>query len=84
MPESTFERVATVMADELDIDRATVTADSTLDDLGGDSLDALEIMLLLEDEFGIEVEDADFQNTKTVQDVVALVARLVAEKEKQS
>ena len=47
-----------------------------IEDLGADSLDAVELIMALEDEFGVEVNDDDAQGIKTVGDIVALVEKL--------
>lgn len=52
----TLERVKKVLADHLDIDESEITEETTLDELGVDSLDAVEIVMDLEDEFGIEIQ----------------------------
>lgn len=51
-----LERLTSAIAEVLDIDQSTITADSKfVDDLGADSLDILEIVMGIEDEFGIKV-----------------------------
>ncbi len=50
------------------------------EDLGADSLDVVELVLELEDEFAISISDADGDAVKTVADVIALVDRLVAQR----
>ncbi len=51
----TFERVQKLLAEHLDVDVAEIKEDSTFEDLDIDSLDAVEVMMELEDEFGIEI-----------------------------
>jgi len=67
--------VATLKADGKDI----TPASRLVDDLGGDSLDMLELMMALEERFGIEVPDEDAEGINTVQDVVDYVKRRLAE-----
>lgn len=55
----TLDRVKKVLADHLEIDENEITESTTLDDLGVDSLDAVEIIMELEDEFGIEIQAED-------------------------
>lgn len=51
-----LERLISAIAEVLDLDKSTITADSRfVDDLGADSLDILEIIMGIEDEFGIQV-----------------------------
>jgi len=72
-----FEKVKAIIAKELNIDESKITLESSLsEDLGADSLDAVELIMALEDEFGVEVNDDDAQGIKTVGDIVALVEKL--------
>ena len=64
-----LERLIKAIADVLELDPSTITADSKfVDDLGADSLDVLEIVMSIEDEFGIKVSTDDAQDIVTVQD----------------
>ena len=66
-----FERVRELIADELDVDVEEVTLEANLtDDLGADSLDAVELIMAIEDEFDIEVSDEQAQKFKTVKQIV--------------
>jgi len=69
---TTFERVRKILVDQLgDIseDEVVPTA-SIVDDLGADSLDVVEIVMALEEEFEIEIPDEDAEKIKTVQQIV--------------
>lgn len=55
----TIEKVRELLADHLEMDLSEITEDSTFEDLGIDSLDAVEIMMEMEDEFGIEIKPAE-------------------------
>lgn len=68
----TFEKVKKIIVDTLNLKNPdVVTMDSHLvDDLGADSLDAAEIIMSLEDEFGISVDDDKIQTIKYVKDLV--------------
>lgn len=67
----TFEKVKDIIVENLGCDESEVTMEATLmDDLGADSLDAVELSLALEDELGIKIPDEDFENMKTVKDIV--------------
>ena len=69
-----FEKVRTILCDQLDLDEDKVTMDSSLvDDLGADSLDAVDIIMSLEDEFELEVADDASDNFKTVGDLVKYI-----------
>ena len=71
----TFDRVAKVLAEYKDADVSEITVESTFEDLGFDSLDTVEIVMALEDEFGIQIEATE--GLGTVSDVVALVGGLL-------
>lgn len=67
-------KVKEVIAKQLNLDEAKVkTESSLLDDLGADSLDVTEIMMNFEDEFGIDVDDENLANIKTVADVIKYI-----------
>ena len=64
-----FERLASAIADVLDIEQDTITPDTKfVDDLGADSLDILEIVMGIEDEFGIKIPTNSTENIVTVGD----------------
>lgn len=52
----TIEKVAELLADHLDMDQSEITAETKFADLGVDSLDTAEIMMEMEDEFGVEIK----------------------------
>ena len=66
-----FERVAKILASYKDLDSSTIDIDASFGDLGLDSLDTVEIVMSLEDEFGIEIEMNE--SLKTVRDLVNLI-----------
>ncbi|MFW6318810.1 MAG: acyl carrier protein [Bacillota bacterium] len=66
-----FEKIRGIIADELGIEEDSIELDSDLtDDLGADSLDAVELIMAIEEEFDIEIDDTAAQKIKTVQDIV--------------
>ena len=67
----TFEKVAKILADYKDMDVSEITMDSSFTDLKLDSLDTVEIIMNLEDEFGVSIEMSE--DLKTVGDIVALL-----------
>jgi len=70
----TFEKVKEVIVENLNVDGNSVTLESQLkQDLGADSLDAVELVIALEDAFGIKVEDDAAAKFVAVKDIVAYI-----------
>ena len=66
-----FEKVAAILAEQLDAEEDAITLDTSLvDDLGADSLDVVDLVMTLEDEFDMEIPDEDITEVRTVGDVV--------------
>ena len=72
-----LESITSILADQLRVPEISVSDDKTLEDLGADSLDVVELALLLEDEFGIEIDTAEFSVDTTVAELTALVEKKV-------
>ena len=69
--EEIFEKVKNIIVDQLGVAEASVTLEASfIDDLGADSLDIVELVMALEEEFDIEIPDNDAEKVVTVQDVV--------------
>ena len=69
-----FERVRTMLAEQLEIDEDRITMDSNImEDFDADSLDVVDMVMSLEDEFGIEVPDKEVEKLHTVGDVVRFI-----------
>ena len=67
-----FEYVCKILADRLGLNAADITAESKLvDDLGADSLDVLQMLMLIEDTKGITIPDEDLADFRTVGDVAS-------------
>lgn len=70
-----FEKVKTILADYKEIDVSSIELDTTMESLGIDSLDTVELVMNLEDEFDVEIEvDEDI---KTVGDLVKIIEGLL-------
>ena len=75
MAETVLERVKKIIIDQLGVSEDQVTQHASfVDDLGADSLDTVELVMALEEEFGIEIPDKDAEKIKTVNDVVGYVS----------
>ena len=70
----TFDKVKEIIVDTLSCDEDKVTLEATLsDDLGADSLDAVELNMALEEAFEISIPDEELANFKTVNDIVTYI-----------
>ena len=72
-----FEKVKNALAQQFELDPESITADTNLiDDLGADSLDVVELIMSLEDEFGIAISDEDAAQLYTVRRIVEYLEKL--------
>ncbi|PLX90741.1 MAG: acyl carrier protein [Desulfuromonas sp.] len=70
------ERVKQIVAEQLGVDEEQVTAEAAfMDDLGADSLDTVELVMALEEEFDIEISDEDAEKIQKVQDAVDYISK---------
>jgi len=68
------EKVKKIIVDQLGVDEGEVTAEAKfIDDLGADSLDTVELVMALEEEFGIEIPDEEAEKIVTVKDAIAYI-----------
>lgn len=69
-----LEKVKTILANQFDVDADTITAETNvMEDLGADSLDVVDMLMSLEDEFDVEIPDEEIEKMRTVADVVAYI-----------
>jgi len=67
--------VIDIIVDKLGVDRSEATPEAVfVDDLGADSLDLVELIMAMEEEFGMEIADEDAEKLRTVQDVISFVS----------
>ena len=72
--EEVFEKVKAIIVEQLGAAEASVTLETSfIDDLGADSLDIVELIMALEEEFDMEIPDADAEKIVTVNDVVEYI-----------
>ena len=70
----TMEKVVTLLSEQLGVDKDTINAGSdVVKDLGADSIDVVQLLMAMEDEFGVMVTEDDAGNLKTVGDIVSLI-----------
>lgn len=75
----TFERVKAIVAEQLSVEAEKITPQSVfLEDLGADSLDTVELVMALEEEFEIEIPDEAAEKIASVQDAVDYIDNTVA------
>ena len=73
----TFEKIRSIIVEQLSVDESMVTMDTNLmKDLEADSLDAVEIIMAIEEEFGIEIPDEEAEKFQLVGDLVNYVDKI--------
>ena len=71
---SVDEKEKNIIVEQLGVDMETVTPEASfIDDLGADSLDIVELVMTMEEEFDLEIPDEDAEKIKTVNDVVSYI-----------
>ncbi|MBP3431502.1 MAG: acyl carrier protein [Clostridia bacterium] len=74
-----LEKVKELVAEQLGISKDEVLAESNIiEDLGADSLDVIEMLMTLEEEFGISIPDDQINQIKTVSEIVELIEKCKA------
>ncbi len=69
-----FEKVKEIVVEQLGVDESEVVLDASfIDDLGADSLDIVELIMALEEEFDLEIPDTDAEKIATVNDAVEYI-----------
>ena len=72
-----FEKVCKMLAEQLGIEADSIKPEQeVVKDLGADSLDVVELMMALEDEYGITLPESDVESVKTVQDIVTMMEKI--------
>ena len=75
-----FEQVKKILCDQLDLEEEQVTEEAeVIEDLGADSLDIVDLVMTLEEEFDTEIPDEDIENLRTVGDIVKYIEERSAE-----
>ncbi|MBQ3928623.1 MAG: acyl carrier protein [Clostridia bacterium] len=69
-----LEKVKAILAEQFDVEEEKITTEtSIINDLGADSLDVVDLLMSIEDEFEVEVPDEEIENIKTVEDLVKYI-----------
>ena len=72
--ENIEQRVKKIIAEQLGVNEAEIKNDSSfVDDLGADSLDVVELVMALEEEFGLEISDEDAEKLRTVKQAIEYI-----------
>ena len=70
----TFDKIKAILAEQLDADIDEMTMDTDIaKDLGADSLDVVELLMSIEDEFSVEIPDEEIENIKTIGELVEYI-----------
>lgn len=70
---STFVKIKSMIVEQLGVEEGEVTLETTFEDLDADSLDIVELIMALEEEFELEISDEEVEKIKTVGDVVSYI-----------
>ncbi|MEW6032715.1 MAG: acyl carrier protein [Bacillota bacterium] len=73
--DAVFRKLRAMLADQLGIEEGEISPESTLEDLGADSLDIVEMVMAIEQEWDIEIPDEAAEEIKTVGDAVNYIVR---------
>ncbi len=69
-----FDKVKAIIADQLGVDENTIEMDSSIvEDLGADSIDAIDLILSIQEEFDVEIPDEAVEGIKTISDIVKYI-----------
>ena len=79
---TTFDKIKDMIVDQLDVEADEVTMDANIqEDLDADSLDMVDLVMSVEEEFDLKIEDEDVEKIKTVGDIVSFIEAHTAEEE---
>ena len=69
-----LEKVKAILSEQFDVEEDTITPGTSItEDLGADSLDVVDLLMSIEDEFEIEIPDGEVENIKTVGELVSYI-----------
>ena len=69
-----FEKIKAILAEQFDVEEDKITPETNIaEDLGADSLDVVDLLMSIEDEFEIEIPDGEVENIKTVGELVSYI-----------
>ena len=68
-----LERIKPIIAEQFDVEEESISNDTKFEEIGADSLDIVELVMALEEEFDIEIPDASIEDITTVNDLVKFI-----------
>ncbi len=69
-----FEKIKLILSNQFDVEEDAITMETNImEDLGADSLDVVDMLMSLEDEFDVEIPDEEIENIRTVGDLVSYI-----------
>ena len=69
-----FEKIKTILSEQFDVEEDAITPETNIaDDLGADSLDVVDMLMSLEDEFDVEIPDEEIERIRTVSELVTFI-----------
>ena len=76
MSDDLLNKIVDIVIDKLDVDKSKVTEDAKfIDDLGADSLDTVELIMQFEEDFGLDIPDADAEKIQSVKDALDYIKK---------
>jgi len=72
-----FDKVKALVVEQLGVEESKVTMDATFEDLEADSLDVVELIMALEEAFGVDIPDEDAEKVRTVGDIVSYIESII-------
>ena len=76
--QEVYEKIKAVVVEQLGVSESEVTKEASfVEDLGADSLDSVELLMALEEEFGTEISDEDSEKLKTIADTIKYISEKI-------
>lgn len=72
---ATFDSIKKILVDQLGVDENSITEDTAIEELGADSLDLVEIVMTIEEEFDIKIDDSAIEDLKKVGDIITYIEK---------
>ncbi len=73
-----FDKVKTMISEQLDVEEERIDRKTTFEDIDADSLDVVELVMALEEEFNLEIADEEVEKIKTIGDIVSYIEKAIS------